>query len=215
VADGADKSGGLEDRSHAFRGMDESAKRVLSEAIPRVFQHDGGAYIPRVARIGERDHAARAGGRSPEQRLHIRVTTDDAVECDDIGVRQGVCGRGEVTEEELGEEWSIARGQVAPGSFEITGGRIRERDAGQAGGGEFHCDYTNATADVEKTEALQRPAAEFLQDKLRCGVRTAALIAVKVTLRLLGIEVGGCSARAGATRHGVNLDGVEGCRWEC
>jgi len=76
---------------------------------------------------------------------------------------------------------------VAPGSFEITGGRIRERDAGQAGGGEFHCDHTNATADVEKVETLERPAAELCQKHPCAGIGTTPLIAAEITLCLLGI----------------------------
>jgi len=111
--------------------------------------------------IGERDHAAGTRSGSPEQRFHIRITTDDPVESDDIGVWQGGCGRGEVAEEELSRTGGGARGEVAPRSFEISGGRVRERDARQPGAGEFHGDDSDTSADVEKVKPLERPTAEF------------------------------------------------------
>jgi hypothetical protein len=53
--------------------------------------------------------------------LHIRVTTDHTVERHDIGVWQGVCSHGEVTEDELSWESGVASGKVAARSIEITG----------------------------------------------------------------------------------------------
>jgi len=190
--------------------VNESAKPVLPQPIPGVLQHNGGLHVPRVARIGERYHAAGTGSRTPEQRFHIGVTTDDAVESDDISVRQGVGGCGEVTEDELSGEGGVARGQVAPRGLEVTGRRVRERDAGQTGAGEFHGDHTNPAADVEEVEPLQRATTEFRQKDSRGGVRAAALIASPITFRLLGIEVGGCSARSSATGQVVNLEGARG-----
>jgi hypothetical protein len=172
-------------------------------------------HVPAVPRIGERDHAPRTRSRSLEERFHIRVTTDDAVECDDIGVRQGACDRGEVAEDELSGDGGVTRGEVAPRGLEISRRRVRERDAGQAGAGEFHRDHSNPTADVEEVEPLKRPAAEFREKDSRGSVWTAALIAAQITLRLLRIEVGGRSTWAGATRHSANLDGGEGNRYEC
>lgn len=117
----ADKSGRFQNIRHALRRMNERAKRVSPEPIPEVFQHNGGAHVPHIARIGERDHMARASSRSPEKRFHIGVTTNDAVERDDIGVGQGVCRRSEVAEEKLSGARSTPRGEVAPGGFKITG----------------------------------------------------------------------------------------------
>jgi len=37
-----------------------------------------------------------------------------------------------------------------------------------------------------------------------------ALVAPQITVGLLGVEVGGGSAKAGATRHAIILDGAEG-----
>jgi len=108
--------------------------------------------------VGERDHAAGTRSGSPEQCFHIRITTDEPVESDDSGVWQGGCGRGEVAEEELSRTGGGARGEVAR-SFEISGRRVRERDARQAG--EFHGDDSDTSADVEKVKPLERPTAEF------------------------------------------------------
>jgi hypothetical protein len=115
----------------------------------------------------------------------------------------------------LSGDGGVTRGEVAPRGLEISRRRVRERDAGQAGAGEFHRDHSNPTADVEEVEPLQRPAAEFREKDSRGSVRTAALIAAQITLRLLRIEVGGRSTRASATRHAANLDGGEGNRYEC
>jgi hypothetical protein len=159
VAGGADKSGGLESRGHAVWRVNEGAEGVLAQAIPGVFQGDGGVNVPSVARISERDHAARTGSRSPEERLHIRITTDDAVESDDISIGHGVSGHTEVPEDELSGARGIARGEVATCCLEVGCGRVREGDVGQASTGELHGDRANASADIEKVQALEWPAA--------------------------------------------------------
>jgi hypothetical protein len=134
--------------------MNERAKRVSPQPIPTVFEHHSGPDVPPVAGIGERDRAARTPSGAPEQSFHIGVTTHDAVESDDISVWQGVRRHGEVTEEELSGAGGVASGEMAPRGIEIARRCIRECDACEAGGGEFHSDHPNSTTDVEQMKPL-------------------------------------------------------------
>jgi len=64
---------------------------------------------------------ARSAG-SPEKRFPHQGNNDDAVERDDISVRQGVCGGGKVTEERIERVGKAPQdAMVAAGGFEITG----------------------------------------------------------------------------------------------
>jgi len=101
VAGGANEASRFQDGSHALRGMNESAKGVLPEPVPRIFHHNAGAHVPRVARIGEGDDAARTRRRSAEQRLRNK--------------RLGACGFG-----------TRARGLGVPGVTQLDAAREDE-----------------------------------------------------------------------------------------
>ena len=206
---GADEAGGFENRGHALWGVNESTEGVAGQAIKGVFQNEGGADEPLITGIGEGEQAARVRGREAKQGLHIGITADDAVERDDVGVGQGGGGHGEVAENELNGPPGVAWSDVLTREFEISGRGVRERDAGQAGVGEFHGDRANTGADVEKLKPLERRAAEFFEEHARGAFGAAALIAPQLTPRGAWTEEGGGMARARATGHAVCLNGAE------
>ena len=207
---GADETGGFQEGSHLLRRVNESAKRIAGQPEPEVLHRNGRANVPTVAGIGEGDQAARASGRGPKKSVNIRLTADDAVESDDVGVGQGGGGFDEISEDEMSGAGAVTRGDLASSDVKISGRSVGERDAGEAGIGEFQGDHANSAADVEQLKSLKRLAAEFGEEDASPGVRTTALITAQVTLRDFGIEEGRSSAMAGATGHAGNLDGAEG-----
>lgn len=201
VTSGADKAGIPQDRGHTLRRVNKSSKRVAAQTVQEVFQRDHGPEVPPIGMIGERDQPTRPRGRSMEQRFRIGVAAYDSVKGHDVGVGQRAGGYSKVTEDELSGKWRVARSNLSPRDLKIRGRGIRKSDAGQAGVCKFQTDDANSTANVEKVELLERPAAEFCEEDLRAGVRAAALIATQVSLSHLGVEFGFRGGIASAAGH--------------
>jgi hypothetical protein len=200
---GADEACGFQDRSHALRRVNESAKGAACKPEEEVL-HDGSEpRVPAITRISEGEQAARTHGRCAEQRFRIRVTANDAVERNDVRIGQRAAGLREVTDDELSGARTVTRPKVAARNVKVSGGGVCKRGTGQAKGGEFSCDHPNPRADIEKVEVMKRLAAEFGQEHARAGVRTAAPVAAQIALRYARTEEARSRAIARATRHAV------------
>jgi hypothetical protein len=85
---------------HAFRRVNKCPKRVAGQSLPRVHERNESSDVPAIPRIGERDQSARPLGRAAEQTFGIGVTTDDAIERDDVGIGKRGRYRGEIADDE-------------------------------------------------------------------------------------------------------------------
>jgi len=65
--------------------MDECAKRIPAELSRQVLHPNPGADVPDISWIGESKTAIHAPHRFLQQPLVLWVTTDDPIECDDVG----------------------------------------------------------------------------------------------------------------------------------
>src|SRR6476620_4955723 len=68
--------------------MDECAERIPAQLSRQVLHSNPRADVPDISWIGESETAIHVSHRFPQEPLVLRVTTDDPIECDDVGGRK-------------------------------------------------------------------------------------------------------------------------------
>src|SRR4026207_219932 len=89
--------------------MDECAKRIPAKLSRQVLHPNPRADVPDISWIGESKTAIHASHRFLQQPLVLWVTTDDPIECDDVGGNKLTCHADKIPADE-----SDRRGSPAP-----------------------------------------------------------------------------------------------------
>jgi hypothetical protein len=79
------------ERRHSLRGMYEHTEAPPSKPPERVLYRDHRAHVDPITRVAVAKEPARLSEGQSKKLLIIRITTDHAIQGDDVGVRQAGC----------------------------------------------------------------------------------------------------------------------------
>lgn len=118
---GMDETSSFENRRHALGRMDKDAKGAPSKPEDEVHQAEPRPHVPAIKRMCEGQQTPASRGGCAEQRASVGITTNNAVEGNDVRFRLRAGCRGEVAENELSGTGAITRTDVTACDLKIGG----------------------------------------------------------------------------------------------